>query len=374
MNSLAYTRGWGLLIVSIVFFLCACGPRTGGYPFRELDIPEQRIFNGYAFLKKERLADAQREFEQALRLQPKSSAAYRGMGLLHGMKKDFTLAFDAMSKAEAYAENGRDRALAEVGMMSLHRMETKEDWLERLEWHFDQASALSDELPEAYLELGLAYKQVHRFRDAEEAFTRIVKLNQSLLTEAREELEVLDKIKTADPRSALGKQVVLVKRINRAEIALLLAKEFPIDLIQARAGLDAGGKAPDMPPDVLNHPMKKEILLVLGLNIQGLRVFPDGSFGVDKYINRAGFATVMADLLVRGAGNPGLKQEYARARSPFQDVRSSNPHFTSIMICHDWAGIMRGSRGYFHPMETISGVDALLILREAENKLKGKQM
>lgn len=373
MNSLAYTRGWGLLIVPFLLFLCACGPRTGGYPFSELDIPEQRIFNGFAFLKKERLADAKREFEQALHLQPECSAAHRGMGLVYGMKRDFARAFDAMSRAGAYAEDDRDRALAEVGMMSLHRMESREGWLVRAERHFDQALALFDELPEAYLELGLAYKQAHRFRDAEEAITTVVRLNKTLLNEAREELEVLKKIRTADPRSALGKEVVLVKRINRAESAGLLAREFPIDRIPARTALETGGKAQDAPSDVLNHPMKKDILLVLALNIQGLGVLPDGSFGADLYITRAGFATVMADILVRDAGTPGLKQKYARAHSPFQDVRRDSPHFSGIMICHDWAGIMGGERGYFHPMETISGVDALLILREAENKLKGSK-
>jgi hypothetical protein len=117
--------------------------------------------------------------------------------------------------------------------------------------------------------------------------------------------------------------------------------------------------------------MKDEILLVLELNIQGLGALPDGSFGADQYMTRAGFATVMADLLVKGSGKDELKQQYARAESPFQDVRSNSPHFISIMICHDWAGIMEGWKGYFHPMETISGVDALLILREAENRIRG---
>ena len=372
MNGLAFTRGWGLLIAFFFLLFYACGPRAGGYPFQELNIPEQRVFNGFAFLRQERLVDAQREFEQALRLQPKCSAAYRGMGLVHGMESDFTRAFEAMSRAGEFAEDGLDRALAEVGMMSLYRMEAREGWLVRAGSRFDQALALSDELPEAYLELGLAYKQAYRLQDAKEAFTRILKLNKTLLNEAREEIEILKKIKIADPGSAPGKEVVLVRRMNRAESAALLAKEFPIDRIMARAALETGDKPAPPPPDVLNHRMREEILLVLRLNIQGLGVLPDGSFGAGQLMTRVGFALVMADVLVKGAGNPELKQQYARVHSPFHDVRSDAPSFSSIMICYDWAGIMGGWGGYFHPMETISGVDALLILRAAENKLKGK--
>lgn len=372
MNGLGFTRRWGLLTVSFLLLLCACGPRAGGYPFGELDTPEQRVFNGFAFLRKERLVDAQREFEGALHLQPKCSAAHRGMGLVYGIKKDFPRAFEAMSRAEADAKEVLDQALAEVGMMSLYRMETREGWLVLVERRFEKALALSGGLAEAYLELGLAYKQAHRYQDAEAAFTEILKLNKTLLNEAREELETLKKIERADPRSAVGEEVVLVKRINRAGSAALLAKEFPIQQLLAGIALERDDKPSALPPDVLNHPMREEIVLVLQLKIQGLGVLPDGSFGAEQYMTRAGFATVMADLLVKGSGNPELKQKYARAHSPFHDVRSNSPHFSSIMICYDWAGIMGGWGGYFHPMETISGVDALLILREAENKLKGK--
>jgi tetratricopeptide (TPR) repeat protein len=370
MNSVTLTRGLGLTLMSLLLLLNACGPRTGVYPFDELNTPEQRAFNGFALLKKEQLADAKREFEQALQLRPSHSAAHRGLGLVYGMKADFPRAFAAMSRAEEYAEDPVNRALAEVGMMSLYRMEAKAGWLAKVEMGFGEALSWSGDLPEAYLELGLSYKNAYRFRDAEEAFQEIVKLDKTLLNEAREELEVLDKIRRAEPRSALGKEVVLVKRINRAESAGLLAKEFPIDRIQKEAAPKKGVQLPILPPDVRNHRMKDEILIVLERNILGLGVLSDGSFGVDQYMTRAGFATVMADILVKGSGKDELKEHYVQAESPFQDVRNNSPHFISIMICYDWAGIMEGSKGYFHPMETISGVDALLILRKAESKIK----
>jgi tetratricopeptide (TPR) repeat protein len=372
MNRLAFTRLGGCLIASLLVFLYGCGPRAGGYPFRELDVPEQRVFNGFAFLRKERPVDAQIEFERALDLRPNYSPAYRGLGLVRGMQQDFSPAFEAMSRAEQYAENDLDRALAEVGMMGLYRMEKRQGWLAEAERRFDRALAMAHEPSEAYHELGLAYKEAYRLDDAKKAFTKVLDINKTLLNEAREEIETIKKIEKAGARSALGKQVLLVRRINRAETAGLLAEEFPLHLIRSQAGQGVGDALRTTPPDVLNHRMKEEILRVLRLNIRGLGVFPDGSFGAGLYMTRAGFATVMADLLVKGTGDFALTRKYVLAHSPFEDVRRDSPYFSDIMICYDWAGIMGGWGRYFHPMETISGVDALLILREAEKNLKRK--
>lgn len=369
MKGRVLTRGWGFFLLSLCLLLCACGPQLGGYPYSELNTHEQRVFNGFSFLKQERLGDAQREFDEALMLEPKSSAAYRGMGLVYGLKGDFGRAFEAMAMASDYAEKNMDRARAEVGMMSLYGMDRKEGWLLRVERSFEKALSLSGEIPEAYLELGLAYKRAYRTRDAEEAFGKVLKLNATLLNEAREELDLLRKIEKAAPRSAIGKELALLRRITRAETAALLAQESPIEQVlgaSSKQVLDSG-----IPPDVMNHRFKEEILLVLRLNIQGLGVLHDGSYGADHLITRGVFARVMADILVRGTGHEELTTRYLRTLSPFRDVRNTSPHFSAIMICFDWAGIMGGWEGYFHPMETISAVDALLVLRGAESKLKG---
>jgi tetratricopeptide (TPR) repeat protein len=378
MKGFAARKGWGLLIAAfwLSLLLSACGPRSGGYPYSELDTPEQRVFNGFAFLKKERLTDAQREFDQALLLDPKCSPAFRGIGLVYGMKGDFIRAFDAMEQARAHGKDSLDQALAEVGMMSLYRMERRDGWLFRVEKSFTRAVSLDEQLPEAYLELGVAYKYAYRFRDAEEAFNKVLKINTLLVHEAGEELNLLKKIERADPRSTLGKDLVLVKWITRAETAALMVWET--HLVQSlsrktRPGVEASEKVQvsAVPPDVVNHRMKEDILAVLRLNIRGLSTIYDGSFGADQPMTRAAFAMVMADVLARETEKPELYQRYAGIDSPFLDVRGNSLYFSSIMICSEWAGIMGGWGGYFHPMETISGVDALLVLREAEKKLKG---
>jgi tetratricopeptide (TPR) repeat protein len=350
----------------LALLLNACGPRAGGYPYSELDTPEQHVYNGFSFLKKERPTDAQREFDQALFLDPASSSALRGRALVYGMKGDFARAFDVMEQARAMAKASLDQALAEVGMMSLYRMERREGWLSRVERSFARAVSLEAPLPEAYYELGVAYEVAYRFQKAEEALNKVLEINTLLVYEAREELNLLRKIKRAAPRSALGQELVLVKWITRGEAAGLMVLET--DLLQR---LPRAAETPTVPPDVVNHPLKEDILAVLQRNIQGFGARYDGSFGADQSMTRAAFATVMANVLVRVTGKPELYQRYAGTDSPFLDVRGNSPHFVGIMICSEWAGIMGGWGGYFHPMETISGVDALLVLREAEGKMRG---
>lgn len=379
MKTFASRRGWSSLLVLfwLPFLVTACGPRSGEYPYSELDTPEQHVYNGFAFLKKERLTDAQREFEQALALDPACSPAYRGVGLVHGMKGDFRRAFDAVGNARSMGKNHLDQALAEVGMMSLFRMEKSEGWLERVNARFARAVSLVPQLPEAYLELGAAYRDAFRFRDAEEAFKEVVRINTRLVHDAGEEINLLKKIERAAPRSSLGKVLVIERRIDRGDTAALLVRETQIlEQLSHKTGQGSEPgeslRAQPVPPDVVGHPMKEEIMAALRFNIRGLGTLYDGSFGTDQPMTRAGFARVTADLLMRGMEKPDLYQKYEGMDSPFLDVRANSSYFASIMICSEWAGVMGGWGGYFHPMETISGVDALLVLREAEKKLKGR--
>lgn len=374
MKGLAFVKGRTLVLTALWlgFMLNACGPRSGGYPYSQLGTPEQHVYNGFAFLKKERLTDAQREFEQALALDPQSSQAFRGMGLAAGKKGDFTHAFGFMEKARQGAEGRMEQALAEVGTMALNRMERKEGWLSRVRQGFHRAVSLEEDLPEAYFELGVAYKYAYRFPEAEAALNKVLKINTLLVHESEEELNLLEKIEKAAPKSGLGKELVLVSGITRGETAALTVRETQL-LEALPRGVAQGDTAPVpvVPPDVASHPMKKDILEVLHSNIRGFSTLYDGSFGADQPMTRAAFATIMANILVRATGKPDLYEKYAGLDSPFLDVRGSSPHFASIVICSEWAGIMEGWGGYFHPMETISGVDALLVLREAEKSLRG---
>jgi len=183
------------LICCMGFLLGACAPRSGLYPESTLGTPEHHVFNGFALLRMDRPEDAQREFEQALRLDANCSGAYRGIGWIEGRGGDFAAAFASMTHAKGIAEKNKEKALVEVGFMGLYTMQKGPDWVQRVEQSFRAASALEEDLAEAYFQLGVAYKQAYRFADAEKAFKKVIWIHGSLVSEAKEELESLQEVK-----------------------------------------------------------------------------------------------------------------------------------------------------------------------------------
>lgn len=183
------------LICCIGFILGACGPRAGLYPESTLGTPEHHVFNGFALLRMERIEDAQREFEQALRLDPNCPGAFRGIGWIQGTRGDFPSAFASMTRAKELAEKNQEKALVEVGFMGLYTMQKGPEWIQRVEQGFRAAASLEDDLPEAYFQLGVAYRQAYRFADAEKAFRKVVWIHGALVSEAKEELKSLEEMK-----------------------------------------------------------------------------------------------------------------------------------------------------------------------------------
>jgi tetratricopeptide (TPR) repeat protein len=189
------------LICCMGLFTAGCGPRSGLYPESTLGTPEHHVFNGFALLKMERTDDAQREFEQALSLDPKCSGAHRGIGWIEGRKGDFAAAFASMNRAKEFAAKNDERALAEVGFMGLYTMQKGPDWVSAVEQSFGVACLLAEDLPEAHFHLGMAYKQARRYEDAEKAFKKVIWIHGSLVSESKEELASVQEILRAGPKS-----------------------------------------------------------------------------------------------------------------------------------------------------------------------------
>jgi hypothetical protein len=107
---------------------------------------------------------------------------------------------------------------------------------------------------------------------------------------------------------------------------------------------------------------------VLRLGIEGLRVYGDGTFGPDEYVTRAGFATMMADILSRGRKEPELISRYQGKPSPFKDVRDDATYFGAVMACTA-AGGLEAENGVFNPKGAVTGYDALLTIRKIRDRL-----
>lgn len=376
MKDLSLRRSFG--IVTLIFWMGVlwngCGPRISGYHDGIIDTTEHRVYNGFMFIKMERPDDAQREFERGLILNSKSSAAHRGIGIVYAMKGDFKSAFASMDLAMTLAETDEEKTLARTGMMSLRTMEKGKDWMEMVEENFRQALAFSTLLPEPYFELGMAYKRSFEIPRSRLAFEQVIEINKSLVGEAQEQLVILNKMDKAMARTDLGRPILLVDRITRAQTAALLIAETEIDevlrLLPARS-IESSAPSPKreavpLPPDVSGHAFGGVIQKALQLRIQGLSTFSDGTFGPDEYMTRAGFAVIIADIISRVRE----VSVFLPTGSRFKDVRPDSPYYKAIMISTEGARIMDTKGDLFETMGTLSGVDVLLCFRKLEKRLK----
>jgi hypothetical protein len=357
-----------LTLVAAGLFMCGCAARPK-QPEPFLDSKEHHVENGFKLIRKERLQAAQREFELALGLDPRSSAAYRGVALIYGMKRDFETAYAFMNFAVDHAMKKEDSASAQVGFLRLHTLERGPGWLNAAEGRFRQAISIAGDMPDTYYQMGLAYKYGYRFEKSEEAFEAVIDLHKALVVEAAEQLLIIDKIKRAGPESELGKRVAVLDWVTRADAAGLFIRELRLDRMYGKT--HPVRKDIPIPPDVKEHLLKEEIIGVLKKDIRGLKCLPDGTFDPNMFVTRADYAVMLADIIVKVRDDPALVSRYAGSPSPYEDVPEYVSYFNAILICDKWGPIIETNDALFNPMSRISAADAVLSIRKLREKLQG---
>jgi hypothetical protein len=271
-----------------------------------------------------------------------------------------------MGLARDYAKEKEDKALVYVGFMRLHIMQKDKGWMREVEKNFSEARSIISDLPGAFYYRGIAYKHSYRFADSGKLFKRVLEINKALAIEAEQQLRLIQKIERAMPETEIGKRAVIMDRITRAYLAALFVQEMRLEQMYEKAG----SSAPDLPPDVQNHSLKKDIETILRLDIQGLKPFSDGAFGPDDYVTRAGYAIMIADIIAKIENDHSLTARYVGSASPFKDVRSDARYFGAAMVCTTRGGIMEAKNGFFRPMDSLSGADALCIMRKLQQELR----
>jgi tetratricopeptide (TPR) repeat protein len=322
-------------------------------------------------LDKSDLDAATREFNLAIELDPKHSPAYQGLGVALGLKKEFSGAFEAMSKASKYSRTKDEESMAYVGFMRLNSLEKKKGWLEEVEAYFHKAVGRVEDLPDAYYYLGLAYKEGHRFGEAEKAFKKVLTINKTFVGQADEQLRLVQKIQRALPGTEVGRKIALQEKITRADCAALFIHELLLEKVYEKN--KKLSPRPESPPvDAKDHPLKADIEAIIRIGMRGLEVYPDGKFRPDDYVTRAVYAMMIEDIVVTVSHDQGVSVKYVSSPSPFPDVRNDAPYFNAIMVCTT-RGIMEGSNmmtGQFNPEGYVSGADALLVIRKLREELK----
>ncbi len=233
---------------------------------------------------------------------------------------------------------------------------------------------------------GIAYKEAYEFKFAAEAFRNVIELKADFATEANSQWELVQKIERAAPGTKVGAKIALIDKIDRADLAVLMMEELKLmDLLEKKRPktYDTGFKAPDDPTkmdvnkrqemaavtDIENHWAKNWIKEIVA--VQGMDVFPDHTFHPDEKITRANYAKLMENVLIMATGDESLATKYIGEPSRFPDVNATHFAYNAICLMVD-RGIMNAEKltGEFRMNDTISGADALLIIRDFQNALR----
>jgi tetratricopeptide (TPR) repeat protein len=377
------------IIVGVcILFLSSCGPKAVA-PEAELDTPAHHVKNGQKLFKAGKIDAAYREFNRAKELDPKYSAAYVGLGLIHGVRSEYDNGFKAMKKAYRYADGKEQKVAANVGYMRIYimgREKITNNWLTEVESKFNNAVGYISDDPAPYFYMGIAYKNAYKFPKAAKKFTKVLELDKGFVEEADREYAVIQKIQRAMPGSVIGKKIALLPQITRADAAALFIEELEIDaLFKKRAPKKydtafkdpekdfAAGKYVKTPPatDVEDHVLKADIDAVIAIGIKGLQPFPDHTFKPEKVVTRAEFAMMIEDILIKITGDDGLATKFIGNQSPFPDLRSDLPYFNAAMVCttRNILETKDVTTGEFAPMEPVSGAESLLSIRALKTQL-----
>ncbi len=382
--------------IMIVFSLLSCAPKAR-QQVSQLDTPQHHTFTGMRLLNQENFIEAEKSFNLALQLDAKYSQAHAGIGLVKAYQGNFKAGLDAANAAIKHAKTNEDNVFAQVAVIRINTMSRADcmrvgvvckrsvkDWLENSEEAFEKVMAIEPKSSYAHYHMGLCYKTALDFQKAGYMFSKVLDFKGDYVKQADEEWNLIQKIQRAMPGTAVGKQIAFVPRITRADAAALFMEEMKIDVLYEKRTpktFDTAFRPPDAPKpadktirpaDIGNHPLKADIDGILKLGVRGLEAYPDGSFKPDLPIDRAAYALMLEDILIKITGDNALATRFIGQTSPFPDLRADLPYFNAVMVVTSRGimGVRDFTSGEFAPLAAVPGVDALLSIRMMREALK----
>ncbi len=377
-----------LKTVAIVGFfagliISGCGPKPQKAE-SVLDTPDNHYSQGLRELKIGQLDRAAEEFHRATALDPNYPGGYVGMGLVMAEKKDFKKALEWVNKGIDKNNKFTDGYIAKGRILVKERK--GDNWLKKAVDQFEKALKIDPNSEKALFYMGEAYKEAYKFDEAANTFSKVIAMKGDFAKDANREWEIVQKIQRAAPGTKIGAKIALIPEIDRADLAVLFVEELklleilkkkqpkvydtrfrpPTDLRE----METTKKQPiPAATDIANHWAKNWIEDVIKAGV--IEPFPDHTFRPDDKITRANYAVFLQNILIAVTGDEKLATKYIGTPSRFPDVNPTNYAYNAICLTVD-RGIMKANTidGSFGPSKTVSGADALLIIRDFQNALR----
>ncbi len=374
-----------LMLAPLLILSVGCGKKAI-IPESEFDSVDSHYDQGMRELEAGRLDRARWEFERGMGLDREDPRPYVGLALVETElgNKDGALEYirDAVKKDDKHMPTFLARARIRAKFKDEH-------WYRDAMSDIKKAKNLEPGGGEVFFTEGMIHEDAFELDAAERAFSKVLELKTGFEEPANHELEKIHKIKRAAPGSKIGMKIGLVEKITRAETAVLFIEELKlIELLKKRERPehDTGFEAPkdlremekpevkerpDVPTDIESHWAHSYVEEIVNLGIRGMGMHPDHTFKPDEHLIRAEYALLVEDLLIRLLGDEELATKHIGEPSPFPDVGAAYYAFNAIRVCSD-KGIMKADLldNSFRPKDTVSGADALLIIKRLQDQLR----
>jgi Tfp pilus assembly protein PilF len=253
---------------------------------------------------------AKEQFDEAILLDPKSSAAYYFMGVAYKEGLEFNLA----------------------GQMFTKVLELKTDYLSEADVQWNLIQKIQRAMPG---------------------------------TVTGKQIAILDSITRADAAALFMEEM---------KIDVLYKKRTPKTFDTSFRDPEKSKVKPEKitAKDIANNPLRADIEGILEIGVRGLEIYPDGNFHPADMVTRAAYAMMLEDILIKVSGDSSLATKFIGSASPFPDLRNDLPYFNAIMVVTS-RGIMEAkdlTTAEFAPLGSVPGVDALLIIKKIKEELK----
>ena len=372
-----------LLGLCLGLILGGCGPK----PIKKesvLDTPDNHYNQGLREVVADQLDAAMEEFQRAIDLDPDYPGGYVGMGLAVAKKKDYKAAFKWVDKGIGKDNKFIDGPIAK-GL--IYMMEKKDDdWIKDAVKQFERALRIDPNSEKAFFYMGLAHKEAYQFNEAVTAFGKVVAMKGDFAGRANAEWELVQKIVRAAPGTKIGAKIALISEIDRADLAVLFVEELKLLEVFKKKRPKVYDTRFRPPTDPTKIETTKKETMAAATDIGGhwaknwiedvikagaIDVFPDHTFRPDEEITRSNYAMFLQNILIAVTGDEALATKYIGDRSRFPDVNASHYSYNAICLAVD-RGIMKADTidGAFGLSRTVSGADALLIIRDFQNALR----
>ena len=390
MNSVRMKHlGLVLTVIFLMTALGACAPKSRK-AVGVMDTPEHHYNQGITFLDRDAVDDAGKEFALALELDEGYGPALAGQGLItviQGNDDGLKMILKGERKADGSWEKVQAIAAEIRAYIAMKKDGRSSETLliRNAKAAFSKGMLVDKEASILYFYMGEAYLQGLDFGPAESMFAQSKALQGGFEERAYERWKFVQKANLAAPESMIGKKIALVEKLSRADMAALLVEELNVERFynrtqepevvsfEAPKGMMMQGEdlyTKKGVTDIAGNPLRSDIEKVLVLGVPGMQAYPDHTFRPAVPVSRVEAAQLFQDIIVRATGKQSLATEYIGDTSRIPDVPSDHWGYNAVRLCTT-RGIMHTDirTNSFAPKEVISGVDALLSIKELKRAL-----